>query len=113
MFRILHRLSFSSLLSQSREEEAARIAARHHQLANADVSPPARPDVLSRPMSAARPTHGTEELLLEGEQLTKDPNWLPGLPLPMPGDYVEPPRNRSKSARTRYLSQLQSYRGSM
>ena len=50
-----------------------------------------------------------EEELVTGEELPHHPNWLPGLPLPPPDTRVEPPRNRSKSARTRYLSQLQSY----
>ena len=37
---------------------------------------------------------------------SSNPNWLPGLPLPPPGVLVSPPRNRSKVARLRYLSQL-------
>ena len=59
----------------------------------------------------ARSTSGpvVEEELVTGEELPHHPNWLPGLPLPPPDTRVEPPRNRSKSARTRYLSQLQSY----
>merc|ERR1711915_1009151 len=40
---------------------------------------------------------------------SSNPNWLPGLPKPPPGVYIEPPRNRSKSARCRYLAQLESY----
>ena len=37
---------------------------------------------------------------------SSNPNWLPGLPRPPPGVRVEPPRNRSKRERWRYLSQL-------
>ena len=37
---------------------------------------------------------------------SSNPNWLPGLPKPPPGVVVEPPRNRSKVARIRYLAQL-------
>ena len=36
-----------------------------------------------------------------------DPNWFPGLPRPPPGVYVEPPRNRSKCERLRYLADFQ------
>ena len=36
-----------------------------------------------------------------------DPNWFPGLPRPPPGIYVQPPRNRSKVERIRYLADFQ------
>ena len=38
-----------------------------------------------------------------------NPNWLPGLPRPPPGVHVDPPRNRSKRERLRYLSQQVLY----
>jgi hypothetical protein len=40
---------------------------------------------------------------------SSNPNWLPGLPRPAPGVFVEPPRNRSRVARLRYLSQLNRF----
>ena len=40
---------------------------------------------------------------------SSNPNWLPGLPRPPPGVFVEPPRNRSKRERLRYLSQLNRF----
>merc|ERR1712083_485849 len=40
---------------------------------------------------------------------SSNPNWLPGLPRPPPGVFVQPPRDRSRRERLRYLSQLNSY----
>ena len=37
---------------------------------------------------------------------SSNPNWLPGLPRPPPGVFVQPPRDRSRRERLRYLSQL-------
>merc|ERR1712130_31124 len=114
--KLLHRLSIGSLFSA--KSRAEQVAARHNALAHADISPPSRPPTStsrpntgSRPRSAQLPTHGAvnREEVVEAEDLASHPNWLPGLPLPAAGQRVEPPRNRSKSARTRYLSQLQSY----
>jgi hypothetical protein len=36
-----------------------------------------------------------------------DPNWFPGLPRAPPGVFVQPPRNRSKVERIRYLADFQ------
>jgi len=124
--KFLHSFSFAQLfLSRGRTDKTADVVKRHETLANAAfVPPPSRP-ISSRPVSSrpasSRPvsraksaqymTHGPviQERVVEAKDLDRDPNWLPGLPKPPPGVYIEPPRNRSRSARTRYLSQLQSY----
>jgi len=114
--KLFHSLSIGNLFSA--KSRAEQVAARHSALANAEL-PPSRPPTSvarpttagSRPRSAQLPTHGmvNREEVVGAEALESHPNWLPGLPLPAAGQRVEPPRNRSKSARTRYLSQLQSY----
>ena len=38
-----------------------------------------------------------------------DRNWFPGLPRPPPGVFVQPPRNRSKVERIRYLADFQRF----
>ena len=40
---------------------------------------------------------------------SRNPNWLPSLPIPPPGVEVTPPRNRSYRERMRYLRDLQRY----
>ena len=55
--------------------------------------------------SAAAPVEGSVYANLD----SSNPNWLPGLPRPPPGVFVEPPRNRSKRERLRYLSQLNRF----
>ena len=37
---------------------------------------------------------------------SSNPNWLPGLPRPPPGVFIQPPRDRSRRERMRYLAQL-------
>ena len=70
-------------------------------------APPAKPHHTHLPDPAPpNPTPPKAPLIVSPEELESSPNWLPGLPRPPPGVLVEPPRNRSKVARLRYLAQL-------
>ena len=61
------------------------------------------------PARTSNPTPRT--ILINVTELhdSRNPNWVPGLPLPPPGFEVAPPRNRSFRERRRYLQDLRRW----